>query len=350
MQTRLFKGDNSGLDFITPIKKVKRCQNKCIFCFIDQMPKGLRKSLYFKDDDYRLSFLHGNYITLNNLLDKDIEEIIRFKISPLYVSLHSLIPEIRRALFGVKDDPGLAFFRKLASKIDMHIQIVLCTGLNDGQSLIKTLKELTKMPKIKSIGIVPVGLSKHRQGLKDIRPWTKELAAKLINSINYPKTYLADEFFLLAEKPLPLASYYDNYPQAENGIGIARQFLDGVNSKKLRNKLSEYIIVTGQLASPIISSCLNTKVVSIKNHFLGTSITVAGLVAGRDIANQLKKESGIMLLPDIMLNEDNLFIDDWSLGKLRKSLPNLEIIVVPSKGELFVDTTISGFSGQAKCR
>ncbi|MDP3013003.1 MAG: DUF512 domain-containing protein, partial [Candidatus Subteraquimicrobiales bacterium] len=295
-----------GLKFTSSIfNGVKICKNRCIFCFIDQLPKGLRKSLYLKDDDYRLSFLYGNFITLTNLQEKDVERIIKNRLSPLYVSLHTTDSRLRkRMLCPKRKDKALEYLNYLLENgIEIHIQIVLCAGVNDGKALIDTLSCLRQnFGKVASVGIVPVGLTKYREKMFPLRLFTKTEIKSLIKYIkDYQQkikeekgiywVYLADEFYLRAKEKLPSFSEYDSFPQLENGIGFIRLFLDGVEKAvsdiRLRKNSEPITVLTGELAAPILEGVaiklksrfiLDVRVVKIFNNFFGRNITVAGLI------------------------------------------------------------------------
>lgn len=329
----------------------KACHNKCIFCFIDQMPPGMRETLYYKDDDFRLSLIYGNYITMTNLSDEDIDRIIRLRISPLNVSVHTTNPELRVRMMAnpraSKINENLA--KIYAAGLNMRCQIVLCKGVNDGKELDRTLSDLKKFyPSVSSVSIVPVGLTKYRDGLYPLEPFEKEDAAKVIDQINAVGDecekefgarlfYPADEFFLTAKRPIPEPSYYGDFEQTENGVGMTCAFLRDFNDEFLRLEKSseprgEFTVVTGKLVHGVISeTCekicekfpnIKINVKAIRNDFFGEKITVAGLVTGQDIINQLKDEDlgDKLLIPDSMLMDGNVFLDDITLKKLSKAL------------------------------
>lgn len=347
--------DDIGLDFKTPLMDEKHsCKNKCIFCFIDQLPDGLRKTLYFKDDDSRLSFLHGNYITLTNMTEHDIDRIIKMHISPVNISVHTTNPELRVKMMKNKHaGEVLSYIDRLASAdIKLHAQIVLCKGVNDGDELSRSLRDLMKYyPSLESLSVVPAGLTKFREGLYPLSPFTKEESEAVINTVDSIATeakklygtrlfYCADEFYLKAERDIPDADYYEDYLQIENGVGMIRSLIDefefefGYLAEYPVNDIKrEVSVATGVASYPYIrsicervaSEChgLICHVYEIKNEFFGESITVSGLLTGVDISNQLNgKELGEeLLIPKNALKADeDIFLCDMSLQTLSKKL------------------------------
>jgi len=353
-----------GIKFASSIfNKVKLCRNRCLFCFVDQLPPGLRQSLYLKDDDYRLSFLYGNFITLTNLTAADLRRVLKLKLSPLYVSWQATTPAVRQALMRpAGTDKAASHLRALAQGgIELHIQIVLCPGYNDGAELEKSLQFLAGFKQVRSVGVVPVGLSKYRDRLAKLRLVTPKLAKELIKQITDKQkffkkqkgvnwVYLADEFYLLAGGKLPPVAAYDDFPQLENGIGIARKFLaavkKGLKKEKLKKlALSEPLtVITGKLSYGLIKeaftqleqkSRLKFNVKAVANEWLGPYVTVTGLLSGRDIMKTVKTvKKGTVLIPDICLNQDGLFLDGLSLAELKASTP-CNLVVVPSEGTAF---------------
>lgn len=353
-----------GIKFSSSIfNKVKLCRNRCLFCFVDQLPPGLRQSLYLKDDDYRLSFLYGNFITLTNLTATDLKRILTLKLSPLYVSWQATTPAVRQALIQPAGTDNAVFhLRALAQGgIEMHMQIVLCPGYNDGSELEKSLQFLATFKQVRSVGIVPVGLSKHRDHLTKLKLVTPQQARELIKQISVKQkffkkqkgvnwVYLADELYLLAGEKLPPVSAYDGFPQLENGIGIARRFLAAAKKGLKRKKLKELAIpkpitvLTGRLSYPLIKevfsqleqvSQLRFKVVAVANEWLGANVTVTGLLSGCDIMKAIKKiKQGTVFIPDICLNKDGLFLDGLSLKELKQNSA-CNLLVVPSEGTTF---------------
>jgi len=348
--------DSLGVIFEDTIYRC--CGNACIFCFIDQNPAGLRKSLYFKDEDFRLSFLHGNYVTLTNVSRSDLQRIVEQRLSPLYISVHSTDLEIRKFMLGLKkDDRLIEKIRFLAeNKIELHAQIVLCPSINDGESLVKTIHDLAQFyPQLKSIAMVPVGLTKHRQQLYPLQPVTPQFASDLIFQVEKLASkfkqnrgdyfiYPADELYLLAGIEFPSAERYEEFAQIENGVGMARNFIDQFEEQKQylphRIKRSRTVtLVSGVLAAPIIERWvipplnrienLTAEVVAIANSFYGDSVTVTGLLTGQDIYKQLSRRSlgDIVVLPANCLNYDRIFLDDWTPEQLQGQLKKpLEIV------------------------
>ena len=336
----------AGLTFY-PMKP-HACRNRCIFCFIDQNPPGLRQSLYFKDEDYRFSFLHGNYVTLSDLGTEAAARIEAMRLSPLYISVHTTDRTLRDGMLGRRGAapllPLLARFK--AAGIRMHTQVVLCPGINDGEALRTTLYDLAELrPEVSSIAVVPVGLTKHREGLHSIEPVTPDYSIKFIkkfeeisrtlqDKIHDPFIFLADEFYLSARTPFPGSSCYGVFPQPENGVGMARLFLDEAESVSLpepgeSRSLPEVTICTGHLAAPLVARFVGRVAVAyetgihllpVENSLFGSSVSVAGLVSGRDIIEAFSKDGQgrTILLPDVMLrDEDDRLIDDMTLEDLK---------------------------------
>ena len=346
------------------------CRNKCIFCFIDQMPPGMRETLYFKDDDSRLSFLQGNYVTLTNMSQEDLERVIRYRLEPINISFHTTNPELRCWMLKNRFAGDVCQKAKLLwdAGIEMNGQIVLCRGINDGEELERSIRELSGfLPFLKSVSIVPVGLTRYRQDLYPLEPFSREDAKVVIDCIERWQRrifqehgthfiHASDEWYLLAERELPEAERYDGYPQLENGVGMLR-LLREETQEALRNlkddgAQEELSIATGLLAGPCIEElCRKIQkkfpgrkihVFQVKNHFFGERITVSGLITGQDLKEQLKgKELGSrLLLPCNMLREgENVFLDDVSVGELEKALQT-KIHIVKSSGYDFVSAVI----------
>jgi len=356
------EGEPLGIRFDSSIfDRLRCCQNKCIFCFLDQMPKGMRKSLYVKDDDFRLSFLYGNFITLTNIDKKEIERIITQRLSPLYVSLHSIEAKTRKKMLRPKSDCTLAYLKYLINAgIEINIQIVLCPGINDGRDLLNTLAVLdTDYPNVRSIGIVPVGLTKYRKSLYPLRNFNDYECKQLIEQITsmqerYKKkkdtswVFLADEFYLSAGVALPSAYHYEDFPQLENGIGIVKNFSNEIDEnlsdfKGYLNRKGKYTVLTGMLAEPILRTEFDKiqrslggsfNIIGIPNEYFGEKITVAGLITGKDIINIFKEKriEGTVLIPDVMTNSDSLFLDDISVREISEAL-SVRIEVMPVAGK-----------------
>ena len=331
--------------------KMKACGNNCVFCFVYQNPKGMRKALYFKDEDYRFSFLYGHYVTMTTLKQKDLDRIVEQRLSPLYISVHSTEENTRKLLLGInRDDQLLQKIEYLTQNgIELHAQIVLCPGINDGKIFDRTVVDLKKFyPGVKSIAVVPVGLTQHRENLYQLRIHTKNELNAMIDYVNQKRellkkelnvgfVYLSDEFFIKAGVPMPNSDYYDEFYQIENGVGEFRDMIDNLNSvrKKFPKKISKPIKltwVTGKLAEGPLKEFiipelekvenLEIEVIAITNHFYGPAIQVSGLLTGQDIYNQLKnrKLGDLILLPPRVLNDDNLFLDDWTVKDLDEKL------------------------------
>ncbi|MBI4744497.1 MAG: DUF512 domain-containing protein [Actinobacteria bacterium] len=364
------QGEPLGLIFESSVfDKLKTCKNNCVFCFINQLPKSLRKTLYLKDDDFRLSFLYGNFITLTNLSKNDVERIIEQRISPLYISLHTTDEKLRNFMLKPKNnkDNSLKYLKQLLkNNIEIHIQIVLCPDINDKKELEKTINDLYKnYNKVKSIGIVPVGLTDFRENLYPLRLFTKREAKNLIDKISqwqkYFKSefksnwiYLADEFYLMADKKFPSEEEYDNFPQIENGIGIARLFIDEaleeISRKRKGSKCRKYkfTALTGKLAVPILKQVveqlknkfdIECEIEGVENRLFGKNITVTGLLGGNDIVNFLKskKINGTVLIPDIMLKDLSLFLDDISIEEIKSNF-KFPVRIVQSSGRDFIQS------------
>ena len=357
--------DDIGLDFETPLMDKKHsCENKCVFCFIDQLPKGMRDTLYFKDDDSRLSFLHGNYVTLTNMRDRDIDRIIEMHISPVNVSVHTTNPELRcKMMKNKRAGEVLSYLKKLADAgIALCCQIVLCKGINDGEELDRTLHDLMELrPALQSVAIVPSGLTKFREGLYPLEAFTKEDARAVIKQLNtYGEWCLskfgtrlffpADEFYITAELPLPSDEFYEDYSQIENGVGMLTDMKTCIDIElEDTSKYSDFSgercvsIATGYAAYEHILSIskklekafsgLEIRVYKIKNEFFGDSITVAGLLTAKDIASQLKgKELGeALLVPATALRADGeVFLDDITPSELSEML---SVEVIPTQSD-----------------
>lgn len=352
----------------------RSCHNKCIFCFIDQMPKGMRDTLYFKDDDSRLSFLQGNYVTLTNMSDEDVDRIIRYNLSPINVSFQTTNPELRcRMLNNRFAGQALEKAWKLAQAgIIMNGQIVLCKGVNDGAELDRSIRDLSAyLPNLESVSVVPVGLSKYRDGLYPLEPFTKEDAQDVLRIIHgwqnkiYPEygthfVHASDEWYILAEEELPQEEQYDGYLQLENGVGMLRLLLDEfaeameedrINGRKVRAK--HITLATGRLAYRFIKQMamqmeeryegLQIDVIAIRNDFFGEMITVSGLLTGQDIMAQLKdRDLGekLLLPQNVLKSGEPVFLDDYTLDDIEKAL-QVRIDIVKSSGRDFIEAILS---------
>ncbi len=363
-----------GLEFETYLMdKQHSCKNKCIFCFVDQMPKGMRDTLYFKDDDSRMSFLFGNYITLTGLCEREVQRIMDMHISPVNISVHTMNPELRvKMMKNPNAGKVLGILDRLSEKgIEMNTQLVLCPGINDGDELRFSLEELSKLyPSVKSIAAVPVGLTKYRDGLYPLRTYTKEEAAQVIDIIdefnahfawfNGGKNlaYASDEFYLIAERPLPDSEYYGEFSQLDNGVGMCtllkEEFKCALEETPEREVNRKLTLATGYAAYDLLKELcdlaqskfkgLNIDVVKIKNEFFGDTVTVAGLVTGTDFKEQLtnKNLGEAVLIPRVSLrNEGDKFLDDITIEELSEAL-KIPVIPVPNDGYKLLDTIIDG--------
>lgn len=359
--------EDLGLEFDTYLMdKQRSCRNKCIFCFIDQLPKGLRPSLYFKDDDSRLSFLFGNYITLTNITEHEISRIISMHISPVNVSVHTTNPQLRVKMMKNKSaGDALQILKRLSNAgIALNCQLVLCPGINDGKELERTLSDLTSLSSIECIAAVPVGLTKFREGLEDLKPFDKHSATQVIEIIDRfgeqclrktgsRKIFAADEFYLIAQKQIPPAEHYEDFAQLENGVGLWAMFKeqtqDALKLTPAPENPRNISCVTGTAAYPLLRNIIDTamnkwhnlycKVYPIKNEFFGENITVAGLVTGRDIINQLSNcDLGEELfIPSVMLRQQgDMFLDDITIDDLQKAL-NVKVTPVSVDGYEFIE-------------
>ena len=373
------KGENEDIGLVFEnglMDNYRRCSNNCIFCFIDQMPPGMRDTLYFKDDDSRLSFLQGNYITLTNLSEKDLSRIVRYNLSPVNVSIHTMNPELRCKMLGNRfAGTSLQKLNVLADAgIEMNGQVVLCKGINDGKELEFTISELMKfIPSFRSLSVVPVGLSKYRDGLFHLEPFEKDDCAEVIDIIEgYQKkcmeehgihfVHASDEFYLTAGREMPEADRYDGYLQLDNGVGMIRSFIDERDEqieKRTRDGSFDkdhggkhISLVTGVLAYPIIKESadmvmsrakgLRIDVHAIRNDFFGERITVSGLLTGQDIMAQLK---GMDLGDEVKLPESvvragtDVFLDDIKLSEVSDAL-QVRVVTIKSNGYDFVDSCL----------
>ena len=341
------EGESLGLTFQAPAPA--RCGNNCVFCFVHQLPKGLRSPLYVKDEDYRLSFLYGNYVTLANIDTADLERIKAQRLSPLYISVHATDPLLRERLLGKSGIlPILDVMRELAeARITMHTQIVLCPGLNDGEAFARTVEDLARMhPWVSSLAVVPVGLTGHRQKLPALTPLTQAFAASFIEEwggraqlladrLGEPLLFLADEFYLKGNIPFPPLETYGELPQLENGVGMIPLFLSEAEQVLEEAKhlgAARITVVTGEspyhyLAQFLESLSQVTGVtifpVAVQNRLFGETVTVTGLVCGRDIIDALLGVDlgDLVLIPDVMIKEgEGVFLDDLSLEELEREL------------------------------
>ncbi len=344
-----YPDEDLGLEFEAAVfDKVSTCYNNCIFCFVDQMIPGMRKGLYVRDDDYRLSFLYGNFITLTNLKEEDFQRIIQTHMTPLYVSVHATDPKVRCEMMHNRFAGELMdkLERLFAAGIEVHTQIVCCPGYNDGEILAKSFQDLyARHPHVLTMAVVPVGITKHREGLHPLRTFTKEEAAALIDQVTpwqrqcreeTGKTfiYLGDEFYLLAGRDVPTAEWYDGFPQLENGIGLTRSFVDEwqatLPSLSSYQAASPAVIPVGESAFTVLQPLLDAlnkqfntahSFVPVPNQFFGGKVNVTGLLTASDILRTCKESGKRLILPAVVLNNDKLFLDDTALEQFRKEYP-----------------------------
>lgn len=373
--------EDLGIEFENGLMDDYRsCHNKCIFCFIDQMPKGMRETLYFKDDDSRLSFLQGNYVTLTNMSEHDVNRIIKYHLGPINISFQTMNPELRCMMLHNRfaGDALKKVDLFYEAGIEMNGQIVLCKGINDGRELDFSIRELTKYyPCLQSVSVVPVGLSRYREGLYPLEPFTKEDAKEVIGLIKKWQDYMyekygmhfihaSDEWYLLAEEELPTEDRYDGYLQLENGVGMLTLLKDefkeamqtAVHQKKLYRDLSDgktrrLTLATGKLAYRTICDLaaqmmkafewLDLNVVAIRNDFFGERITVSGLLTGQDLIAQLKDlplGEKLLLPQNVLRSGENYFLDDITVPQLEEAL-QVRVDIVKSSGQDFVETVLN---------
>ena len=372
VKLRKQEGQDLGLEFETYLMDAQKgCANRCVFCFIDQLPRGMRQSLYFKDDDARLSFLLGNYITMTNLSDEDADRIVRMKISPLNISVHTTDPELRTRMLG--NPNGGSSLRHLESfvkaGVKVHAQIVACPGWNDGEQLKKTLADLSAMyPSVESVAVVPVGITRHREGLTPLTPVGEQEARDMIEIIDAQraknlKQYdtaivtAADEMYLKAHLPMPGPDYYEGYLQLDNGVGLMSLFEEELCGALLmedegREVPTPFTIACGMAAAPFMErmvglireKCpgLDGKVIGIRNEFFGETVDVSGLVTGGDLLRQLKGNlnGSRLLLPIVMLRDkQNVFLDDVTPDDLEREL-GVSVYPLEIDGGVFLDAVL----------
>ena len=364
IKVRKKEGESLGLEFEE--MEVIRCKNKCVFCFVDQLPKGLRDTLYVKDDDYRLSFISGCYVTMTNVKEEDVERIIRLKLSPLYISVHAFNDDKRVEL--VKN-PNTRNLIKLMERlgqagIEMHTQLVIVPEMNDGATLIESIEGLHAVTGVQSVAVVPVGITGHRDGLAKIRPVTKDEANETIDHVEWLNNkfggnfcWCSDEYYLRAERQIPSFDFYGNFDQIENGVGLISDFCDNLDytlsettPKQLKGNVT---MITGTSFAPVLNNektkiesklGLNISVKGVLNTFFGETVTVAGLVVGRDIVDQVKDENtDVYVIPDNMLREfTTTFLDDTTVIELEQKLEK-PVLVVAHNGTDVVNKLVGFF-------
>lgn len=371
-----YMDEDLGIEFESSLMdEYHSCTNKCIFCFIDQLPKGMRPTMYFKDDDSRLSFLQGNYITLTNMKDKDLDRIIRYKLSPINISVHTTNPELRCMMLHNR------FAGKIMDQIQklyeaetiMNGQIVLCKGVNDGKELEKTIQDLGGfLPFMESLSVVPVGISRHREGLYPLEPFDREDAKAVLKTIHTLQdqfmeeygthfVHASDEWYILAGESLPEEDNYDGYVQLENGVGMLRlqerEFHEALEEARFSesSKLFEKhcTIATGKLAGPFLKELvkdlnavypnIHVDVVEVTNDFFGPQITVSGLLTGQDIVAQLKNRtlgSELLLPVNVLRSGEDVLLDDMHINEIEKTL-QVPVRIVQSNGNDLFDALVS---------
>lgn len=364
--------DDLGMEFENGLMDDYRsCRNKCMFCFIDQLPKGMRDTLYFKDDDSRLSFLQGNYLTLTNMNEHDLEKIIYYKLSPINISFQATNPELRCKMLHNRfaGDIMDKVQRLKAAGIVMNGQIVLCRGVNDGEELDRSIRDLvTLMPELQSVSVVPVGLTRYRDGLYPLEPFTKEDACRVLDLIHSWQEKLVkeygthfihagDEWYILAERSMPEETTYDGYLQLENGVGMVRLLKEEVDACLADlpgdDRKRKVTIATGELAAPYLREHVasirgkypnvEAQVITVKNEFFGGKITVAGLLTGQDLVNQLKgKDLGeeLLLTTNMLKSDEPVFLDDMTVEQLQTAL-QIKVSIVESSGNDFVNCILN---------
>ncbi len=361
--------EDLGLIFTNPlIDKAKSCRNKCIFCFIDQLPPNMRDTLYFKDDDSRLSFLQGNFITLTNMSDEEIDRIISYRLSPINVSVHTTNPELRVKMLNNKNAGKIYEILKRFkdAKLEVNCQIVLVPGVNDGAELDRTLSDLSELyPTIESVAVVPVGITRYREKLQQLKPYTKESADDLLNFIFDKQSHFlkklgtrfvfaSDEFFAMTKREVPKYDEYEGFPQLENGVGLMKSFEDEIIKELKKIKIpnqsnKRYVIATGTLAYDFMIKIkdkilekfngLELTVIPIVNKFFGETITVSGLITGQDLVSQLNgydNIDGIIIPRSMMKRDEEIFLDNLTIEEVSQAL-KIPIISSKVEGKSLID-------------
>jgi len=369
------EAETLGIKFYEPVfDGVRKCRNRCLFCFVDQLPQGLRPSLYLKDDDYRYSFLYGNFITLTNLKREDVIRIKEEHLSPLYVSVHTTDPTLREKMMGNKKaGSSLALLAELTrARIELNTQIVLCPGLNDGKKLEETVNDLAGLGlKIKSIAVVPVGLTKYNRN--NILPFTGKEAIRVLRQVEKLQkrfwrqrgshlVYAADEFYLLAGKRTPPARFYEGFEQLENGVGMVSKFrfeFYQALRKKREGLVKPATIVTGKAAFNLIKELLfllpykerrKIKLVALPNYLFGSKVNVSGLLSGQDLLRLKGKVNKRLLIPENMLRQEkDLFLDDLTPIDIERELGE-KVEIVGLNGESFLRALTANKTGELRCQ
>ncbi|MFY9483178.1 MAG: DUF512 domain-containing protein [Tissierellaceae bacterium] len=365
--------EDLGIIFTNPlIDRAKSCTNKCVFCFIDQLPPNMRETLYFKDDDSRLSFLQGNFITLTNMTDSEIDRIIKYRLSPINISVHTTNPDLRVKMLNNKKAGRIYDIMKRfhEANLELNCQIVLVPGLNDGKELERTLADLAKLyPSVESVAVVPIGLTKYREKLAKLDSYNNESAEDLLDFLGglqekYMKelgtrfVFPSDEFYALSGRELPDYEYYEGFPQLENGVGLMRLFYQEVEEEisklsDLPNLDKKYIVATGTLAHDFVRDIfdkiqgvipgLEIEVIAINNDFFGDRITVSGLITGSDILAQLegRKADGLIIPSSMMKADEEIFLDNITVDELAREL-SMEVIVSEVSGNDIINRVLLG--------
>ena len=361
--------EDLGIEFTNPlIDKARSCRNKCIFCFIDQLPPNMRETLYFKDDDSRLSFLQGNFITLTNMTNEEIDRIIAYRLSPINISVHTTNPDLRVKMLNNKNAGKIFSILKKFKEANLIVncQIVLVPGVNDGEELERTLKDLSSLyPSVKSVAVVPVGVTKYREKLHKLKPFNEEESKELLSLIAKEQgkflkdmgtrfVFASDEFYAMTRKKLPSYEEYEGFPQLENGVGLMKAFEYEIDMelKSLKDNIhlnKKYIIATGTLAKDFMNGLINKimgkikglelDIVPIENNFFGKTITVSGLITGQDIISNLedyKDIDGIIIPKSMLRKSSDVFLDDLTIGDIENSLM-VKIIPIEVSGKEFID-------------
>ncbi|HWR38046.1 MAG TPA: DUF512 domain-containing protein [Patescibacteria group bacterium] len=360
--------ENLGIEFTSAVfDRVRSCANHCVFCFVDQMPTGLRETLYVKDDDYRLSFLYGNFITLTNMTPEDMRRIQQLHLSPLYVSVHTTDGGLRTKMLGIPQAASIMeqLNALIEQGIEIHTQVVLCPGINDGEHLKKTMDDLFALhPQVVSLAIVPVGLTKFREQCYPLQKFTPAGAREIVRMVEKRQAdcfkdtgnhfvYLSDEFYLNAGRPIPEAAQYDEFPQLENGVGLVRCFLDewdavAAETPVVTSGLLRHVdVVCGISAAKILKSLfakiaipnLQVRIVAVENQFFGPDVTVTGLLTGQDIINTLLREPSpkrdAVILPGVALRSgETVFLDNMDIKEVTAAI-GVPVHIAYSAGELY---------------
>ncbi len=365
-------GQDAGLDFEEYLMDgMRSCANNCVFCFVDQMPPGMRETLYFKDDDVRLSFLTGSYLTLTNMGEREVQRVIDLKISPINVSVHTMDPELRRLMLGNKNaGRGIEIMKRFArAGIEMNCQIVCCPGLNDGKELDRTMRRLARLaPHVRSCSVIPVGLTRFREGLYPLKPFDKELAAKTVAQVEKFGEkclkrhgsrifFCSDEMYIKAGLPIPPEEFYEGYPQLENGVGMLRllhaEFEEALEGAEGPAKGTRATIATGVSAAVTLRSLrdlakakypnINVDIIPIVNDFFGHTIDVAGLITGRDLIAQLRdRDLGerVYITNRMLRDGQGVFLDDVTLQDAENAL-GVPVIPMENGGERLLEVFLS---------